>query len=525
MTTQILLDRFEIETQLSCTDFSTVYLGSDRKYLHRPLCVITAIPYRQREIRHRLEREAQILEQLGRHPQIPGLLSYFYRNDSKQGDRSKGKAEGTFYLIQTHIEGHALSEELFSVGGMPKQLSESYVTKLIQDVLVALTFVHEQGAVHQNVHPQNLIRQKQDGSIFLSGFGNLSKIARSKVASDGTLSSTIPISPSAYIAPEQLRWLSTPEKSNDHSEGPQPASDLYSLGLIAIEALTGQRHSEFEYVQDAGLTWRAAAEVSLPLAEFIDRLVRQDWRDRFTNAKEALKTFKGQRDRLNIANDSRLPTVVAAPGRKNSTQSLTSATHSSEPSSSSRNTYALSAPHPYLHKFMIGSVAALLALGIGVKTYQWGEYRVSKLPQTWQEWRSQDESYTPADPQALVPLLSDGTILVQPAAGQAFWQMVAAAKTEGIALYPLSGYRDAQAEKSDYVTGYAVDIGGAQAIADRQASFAQTPEFQWLKRNANTFGFELSALEDRPTGNAFERPWHWRYVGDDASQKALGLQT
>ena len=77
MPTQILENRFEIESQLSCTDFSTVYLGCDRRYTHRPHCLVTAIPYHQREIRHRLEREAQLLERLGRHPQIPRVLAFF----------------------------------------------------------------------------------------------------------------------------------------------------------------------------------------------------------------------------------------------------------------------------------------------------------------------------------------------------------------------------------------------------------------------------------------------------------------
>ena len=530
MTTQILQDRFEIETQLSCTDFSTVYLGCDRRYTHRPRCLITAIPYRQREIRHRLEREAQILGQLGRHAQIPQLLTYFYER--------KSKTEGTFYVIRDYIEGHSLLKELTAPDGSPKKLSEGYVSKLLQDTLTALAFAHEQGVIHQNLHPQYLIRQAQGGGIVLIGFGAMAKIARSKVAGDGTMSSTVPMSPPVYIAPEQLRSLCTPDPTvsdpaalDSELEGPQPASDLYSLGLIAIEALTGKRHTEFEYAQGSGLKWRAAAEVSLPLAEFVDRLIRQDWRDRFPNAKDALQTLNHQRDRHNIANDSRMPTVIAAPGHKTSANTTHGTAHGtahgttfgSMNARSSTASYAISAPHPYFYKFAIASVAAVLALGIGVKTYQWGEYRVSKLPQTWQDWRDRSVDYTPANPQTLAPLLADGSILLQPAAAKAFWQMVAAAKKENVTLYPLAGYRESADEVLDYATGYAVDVGGAEESADRQASFAQTAEFQWLRRNAKTYGFELSTPKDRLLGGTFEEPWHWRYVGDEASQKALGL--
>ena len=165
--------------------------------------------------------------------------------------------------------------------------------------------------MHQNLHPQHLIREARDGQIFVTQFGELSKIARSKVATDGSLGSSIPVGPSAYSAPEQLKAL-----SHGSFKAP-PATDLYALGLIAIEALTGQRHHNFAYEAQVGLKWRDQAQVSIHLGEFIDRLVRQDWRDRFPNAKEALETFKVQSDRTRVANDSRIPTVVAAPRQKN----------------------------------------------------------------------------------------------------------------------------------------------------------------------------------------------------------------
>jgi D-alanyl-D-alanine carboxypeptidase len=264
------------------------------------------------------------------------------------------------------------------------------------------------------------------------------------------------------------------------------------------------------------LKWRDQGEVSLPLAEFIDRLIRQDWRDRFPHAKAALATFREQDERDRISKDSRLATVVAAPGAKNTT-GFTSI------SPKTRGLSTQSRPlNPYLIKLAISSVALVLALGIGVKAYQWGAYRVSHLSAPWESWKSwkmPNSSYPAAQPKSLTPLLEDGSMLLQPAAATAFWQMVVAARADGIALYPLSGY----AIKDDYITGYALDIGGAAAELDRQTSFAQSATFQWLKRNAQDHGFELSVAKDRLLGGAFEQPWHWRYVGDEASQKAFDL--
>ncbi len=299
MSSQILADRFEIKQQLSRTDFSAVYLASDRHNLHRPLCRITAISYAQPEIGRCLEQEAKMLERLGHHPQIPELLAYFHPPKSK--DRPAESSLKVFYLVQDQIVGHSLSEEISS----PKPLSESYVIKLLQDVLTALAFVHQQGAVHQNLHPRHLIRRASDGQIFLTQFGAISQIANGAIADSDLPNSPILLAPQPYVAPEQMQ-----------PSAPRPASDLYALGLIAVEALTGQPHQAFTY--DPGsdrLQWRQQAEVSLPLAEFISRLVRHRWQDRFANAQEALRTLEVESNRHQIANDSRLPTVIAAPGQ------------------------------------------------------------------------------------------------------------------------------------------------------------------------------------------------------------------
>ena len=493
MTTQLLKDRFEIESQLSCTDFSTVYLACDRKYVHRPHCLITAIPYYQREIRHRLEREAQILERIGRHAQIPSLLTYFYKAESGS------KSEGTFYIVQDRISGHPLSKEIEP----NRPLSESYVTKLIQDVLTALIFTHEQGVIHQNLHPQHLVRQASDGQIFLMHFGAIAKIARSKIDKNGNLGSSIPVALHPYTAPEQRSAAA----ASANAAGPQPASDLYALGLIAIETLTGKKHHEFPYDPIKGLLWRDQADVSLPLAEFIDRLVRYEWQDRFSTAKEALQTFRNQNARGQIANDSRLPTIVAVPKGKRTKPGQTQQRSASEPGSTHGSTAAI-ALNPHLFKLAVGSIATVIAIGIGVKTYQWGEYRLSRLPQTWQDWREGSPAQA-ADPKTLVPLLADNSILLQPDAAIAFWEMVAAAKAESVSLYPLTGYEKGNGE---YATGYAVDIGGSAQMLDKQPDFAQSSEFAWLRRNAKTYGFEPAFAEDRMLGGSFKQPWHWRYT-------------
>ena len=152
---------------------------------------------------------------------------------------------------------------------------------------------------------------------------------------------------------------------------------------------------------------------------------------------------------------------------------------------------------------MIGSLATVLALGIGVKTYQWGEYRLSQFPTSFQRFRLPNRTYTTADPKDLVPLLADGSILLQPAAANAFWQMFAAAMAEDIQLFPLAGHSQENNANTDYKTGYALDIGGQKTEQDQQREFANSEEFKWLRQNAQQYGFELSLEKDRQLGSFF----------------------
>ena len=610
MSPLILQGRFEIEEQISRTDFMAVYLARDRHYLHRPHCIVKSINYRQANMRHRIEREVHTLERLGAHPQIPSILAYFHTDPKKdlnqhpsQTHAPEATEEQTFYIVQSWLGGHPISQEISA--GRP--LSESYVSKLLKDVLVPLVRVHEQGVVHQNLHPQHLIRRDTDGQVFLTEFGTLLKLASSTVNELGTLTSSVPISPQPYSAPEVIQ------------QNPQPASDLYSLGLIAIEALTGLRHQDLDFDPVKGLLWREQVthgegldgRTSRSLAEFIDRLVRHDWRDRFEQAQVALSQLKVVRDRHQIAQDSRFPTIIAAPGQQATTFGKPAETADPEataltvwphrPSNNRQNNrqnklqnnlpyplnLAVGGPQPatrtvshssnrypyssqtllpssrksnaYLVKGAVGSLAILIALGIGVKTYRWGEYRISRLPQSWSDWAvtSSESAYPVADAAQLVPLFSgDSSLLLQPAVVTAYWQMSAAAEADGVKLYALSGYRsepeamppasspidtqDApnqaesqalQAQKAaresarsaaDYHTGYALDIGGASESTDRQPSFAKTDAYKWLTQNAERYGFELSAaaspFKRGLLGAASEQPWHWRYVGDAASQ-------
>jgi len=152
-------------------------------------------------------------------------------------------------------------------------------------------------------------------------------------------------------------------------------------------------------------------------------------------------------------------------------------------------------------------------------------------------------AYTEADASTLIPVTADGRIRLQPAAAERYQTMVNDAASNGIRLAALSGYRTVEEQRylffgikeqraqdartraevsappgySEHHTGYAIDIGDAtRPDTHLEESFAETAAYQWLAANAPRYGFELSFPQGNPQGVSFE-PWHWRFVGDQAS--------
>ncbi|MDX2228970.1 MAG: D-alanyl-D-alanine carboxypeptidase family protein [Leptolyngbyaceae cyanobacterium bins.349] len=148
--------------------------------------------------------------------------------------------------------------------------------------------------------------------------------------------------------------------------------------------------------------------------------------------------------------------------------------------------------------------------------------------------------YPEAPASALMPIVADGSIKLRKTAAQAYQEMEAAARRDGVILAPISGFRSLddqnylffgkKAERgqvaaerakvsappgySEHHTGYAIDIGDGNVPATHLSeSFENTPAFRWLKANAAFYSFEISFPKGNKQGVNYE-PWHWRFVGD-----------
>jgi serine/threonine protein kinase/Flp pilus assembly protein TadD len=258
--------RYKVISQLGAGGFGQTFLAEDLHLPGNPRCVVKQLqpqvkdPTSLQIARRLFDTEAQALYKLGNHDQIPRLLAHFEQDQE-------------FYLAQELIEGEPLSEEMT---GQPWR--ESQVIALLRDTLTALAFVHQQNVIHRDIKPSNLIRRKSDSKIVLIDFGAVKQASTVLVNPETGPTQTISIGTHGYMPNEQL------------GGNPRFCSDVYALGKLAIQALTGVPPKLLhEDPHTCEILWRDRAPyVSPDLADIIDKMVRYDFRARYPTAMQAL---------------------------------------------------------------------------------------------------------------------------------------------------------------------------------------------------------------------------------------------
>ena len=177
--------------------------------------------------------------------------------------------------MQDFIAGHDITKELI----LGKKLSESYTITLLHNILEILAIVHQQKVIHRDLKPDNLMR-RQDGKIVLIDFGAVKGISTIVVNAQGQTSLTIAIGTAGYMPSEQAKGK------------PRFASDIHAVGMIGIQALTGEHPFNLrEDTQTGEVIWRNQAQVSNNLANVLDKMVRDNFSQRYQNADEALQAI------------------------------------------------------------------------------------------------------------------------------------------------------------------------------------------------------------------------------------------
>ncbi|MEB3358913.1 MAG: tetratricopeptide repeat protein [Synechococcales bacterium] len=277
---QLLGGRYQFLQTLGSNSPTNTYLVADTYLPEHPKRVVKRLPLAGRGKRAMqfvlllLRKKAEALKHVGSHEQIPKILAYFEEDNS-------------FYLVEEFIPGRPFSE-ILKPG---KTFPEATVVRLLQEILKILLVLHSWGVIHRCIKPTNIIQRQIDGKLVLTGFGIFKEISTQNHRSPQATSSATFANPAlTYVAPDQFQ-------GQRHFSG-----DIYSVGIIGIQALTGLTAEELGRLRQAGTSngrkgnttfgWTEYARVSPAVAVILDRMVAPQAKQRYQTAAEVLEDLR-----------------------------------------------------------------------------------------------------------------------------------------------------------------------------------------------------------------------------------------
>jgi len=227
-----VLGKYEIKAELGRGGMGSVFLGRD-PLLDREVAIKVLAPYLiwDREFVERFLREARAAARL-KHPHIVTIYDV-------------GQEEGQYYFVMEHLAGETLSARMQRDGAMAIQDALAILRPLAE----ALDYAHQQGVVHRDIKPGNIIIGPA-GQVTLLDFGIARAAQEGKLTGTGTIVGT-----PEYMSPEQAKAANVDSQT-----------DQYSLGVVAFQMLSGR--VPFQADSTLALMFKVVHEPPPPLADF-----------------------------------------------------------------------------------------------------------------------------------------------------------------------------------------------------------------------------------------------------------------
>jgi serine/threonine-protein kinase len=197
--------RYRIQRKLGAGGMADVYLAEDQELGRRvAIKILNGRHANDDQFIERFRREAKNAAALN-HPNIVSIYD-------------RGEAEDTYYIAMEFLDGRTLKELIVGRGAAPLNVAVEYA----RQILSALRFAHRHGIVHRDIKPHNVLVDG-DGRVKVTDFG-IARAGTSQMTETGSIVGT-----AQYLSPEQARGGEV-----------DPRSDLYSLGIVLYELLTGK---------------------------------------------------------------------------------------------------------------------------------------------------------------------------------------------------------------------------------------------------------------------------------------------